>query len=102
MTNYQKTLDGRTVPLGTQMGRLRCIMESDEGCRNNDMETIVIYWMDEGLRYILDPAEHDKFVSYMATEATPAKSLLNRIQDNRRLFSHLAPSPDVAEKRGRG
>ena len=89
------------VPLGTQMDRLRCIMESDEGCRNNDMETLVVLWMQEGLRYILAPEEHDKFVSWMVTEATPAKSGLNRIQDLRRLFSHLAPSPDVAEKRNR-
>jgi len=102
MTAFQSTLSGHRIPVGTQMDRLRCIMESDETYRNDDMETLVALWMDEGLQYIIPADCHDKFTSFMVSKATPAKSGLNRIQDLRRLFTHLAPSPDVAERRGRG
>jgi len=103
MTHYQATFDGHRVPVGsTIQDRIRRLMESDEGARNDDMEMLVQLWMEDGLQYVIPPEFHDALTSFLVTRATNAKTAINRAQDLRRLFTHLAPSPDVAEKRGRG
>ena len=101
MTAYQRTLNGNTIALGTIQDRIRCLMENDEGCRNDDMEMLAALWMEDGMRYVIPPEFHEPLVSFLTTTATNAKTALNRRQDLCRLFTHLAPSPDVAEKRGR-
>ena len=103
MTQYQTTFDGHRVPVGsTIQDRIRCLMESDEGCRNDDMEMLAALWMEDGMQYIIPHEYHDALTSFLVTKATNAKTAINRAQDLRRLFTHLAPSPDVAERRGRG
>ncbi len=102
MTTYQRTLNGNRVALGTQMDRIQSLMEADEDCRNYLMEMLAQLWMDDGLQYKLCTHCHEPFMSFMVTDATNAKSAINRMQDLQRLHAHLAPSPDVAEKRGRG
>ena len=103
MTQYQATFDGRRIPVGsTIQDRIRALMENDEAARNDDMEMLVQLWMEDGLQYVIPPEFHDALTSFLVTRATNAKTAINRAQDLRRLFTHLAPSPDVAEKRGRG
>ena len=102
MTQYQATFDGRRIPVGsTIQDRIRTLMENDEAARNDDMEMLAALWMQDGLQYVIPPEYHDRLVSFLVTKATNAKTALNRRQDLCRLFTHLAPSPDVAEKRGR-
>jgi len=101
MSHYQATFDGRRIPLGSQQDRIQSIMESDEGCRNYLMEMLWVLWMDDGLQYLLTPEQHITVQDWFVKKATNAKSAINRWQDLQRLFTHLAPSPDVAEKRGR-
>ena len=103
MTQYQATFDGRRIPVGsTIQDRIKALMENDEGCRNYLMEMLAQLWMEDGLQYIIPPEYHDPVVSFLTGRATNAKTAINRWQDLTRLFSHLAPSPDVAEKRGKG
>ena len=102
MTHYQGTFDGRRIPVGsTIQDRIKALMENDEDCRNDDMEMLVQLWFEDGLQYVIPPEFHDALASFLVTKATNAKTALNRRQDLCRLFTHLAPSPDVAEKRGR-
>ena len=104
MTHYQATFDGHRIPIGsTIMDRIRCLMEGDEGCRNDDMEMLAALWMEDGMQYVIPPEHHDALVVFLTTKATKAKTALNRrqqLQANPSL-SHLAPSPDVAERRGK-
>ena len=101
MTHYQSTLEGQRIPVGsTIMDRIQSLMENDEGCRNDDMEMLTALWMEDGLQYIIPHEYHDALVSFLVTKATNAKTALNRRQDLQRMMAHLAPSPDVAEKRG--
>ena len=103
MTHYQTTFDGLSIPVGsTIQDRIKTLMESDEAARNNDMEMLAQLWMEDGMQYVIPPEFHDRLVSFLVSKATNAKTALNRRQDLQRLFSHLAPSPDVAEKRGKG
>ena len=102
MTAYQRTLNGHRVALGTVQDRIRGLMESDEGCRNDDMEMLAQLWMQDGMQYVIPVDYHEALVSFLVTKATNAKTALNRRQDLCRLFTHLAPSPDVAERRGKG
>ena len=103
MTAFQRTLEGHRIPVGsTIMDRIRCLMESDEAARNSDMEMLAALWMEDGMQYVIPPEYHDRLVSFLVTKATNAKTALNRRQDLCRMFSHLAPSPDVAERRGKG
>ena len=103
MTQYQATFDGRRIPVGsTTTDRVYCLMVADEGCRNYLMELLWTYWMEDGLRHLLYPEQHDVIGDWFTTKATNAKSLINRWQDHQRNSPHLAPSPDVAERRGRG
>lgn len=102
MTTYQQDLFGHRTALGTIMDRIQSIMEADEGCRNDDMEMLAQLWMQDGLDHVLPVELHEPFVSFLVSKATNAKTALNRRQDLQRLFEHLAPSPDVAEKRGVG
>ena len=105
MTQYQTTFDGHRIPVGsTIMDRIRCLMESDEDCRNDDMEMLAALWMEDGMQYVIPPEFHEPLVSFLTTTATNAKTALNRRQDLQRepALSHLAPSPDVAERRGKG
>ena len=102
MTHYQATLEGHRIPVGsTIQDRIKTLMESDEAARNSDMEMLAALWMEDGMQYVIPPEYHDRLVSFLVTKATNAKTALNRRQDLCRMFSHLAPSPDVAEKRGK-
>jgi len=102
MTHYQATFDGHRIPVGsTIQDRIRTLMENDEAARNDDMEMLVQLWFEDGLQYVIPPEYHDALTSFLVSKATNAKTALNRRQDLQRLFAHLAPSPDVAEKRGR-
>ena len=103
MTAFQATLEGHRIPVGsTIQDRIKTLMESDEAARNSDMEMLAALWMEDGMQYVIPPEYHDRLVSFLVTKATNAKTALNRRQDLCRMFSHLAPSPDVAEKRGKG
>jgi len=105
MTHYQATFDNHRIPVGsTIMDRIRCLMEGDEGCRNYLMEMLAALWMQDGLQYVIPPEYHDPVVSFLTGKATNAKTAINRWQDLQRdpHLTHLAPSPDVAERRGRG
>ena len=102
MTHYQDDLFGGSMALGTIMDRIRYLMEGDEGCRNDDMEMLAALWMEDGLDHVLPPEFHEPVVSFLVSKATNAKTALNRRQDLQRLHAHLAPSPDVAERRGKG
>ena len=103
MTQYQTTFAGHRMPVGsTIQDRIKTLMESDEAARNNDMEMLAALWMEDGMQYVIPPEYHDRLVSFLVTKATNAKTALNRRQDLCRMFSHLAPSPDVAEKSGKG
>ena len=96
MTHYQATLEGHRVPVGsTIMDRIRCLMEGDEGCRNDDMEMLAALWMEDGLQYVIPHEYHDALVSFLVSKATNAKTALNRRQDLQRMMTHLAPSPDM-------
>ena len=102
MTAFQTTFEGYAVPVGsTIMDRIRCLMEADESCRNDDMEMLAALWMEDGLQYVVPPEFHDSVVSFLVTKATNAKTAINRRQQLQAMFTHLAPSPDVAEKRNR-
>ena len=102
MTHYQDDLFGHRMALGTIMDRIRYLMEGDEGCRNDDMEMLAQLWFQDGLDHVLPPEFHEPFTSFLVSKATNAKTALNRRQDLQRLHAHLAPSADVAEKRGQG
>ena len=103
MTAFQATLEGHRIPVGsTIQDRIKTLMESDEAARNNDMEMLAALWMEDGMQYVIPPEYHDALTSFLVSKATNAKTALNRRQDLCRMFSHLAPSPDVAEKRGKG
>ena len=101
MTHYQDDLFGGRTALGTIMDRIRYLMEGDEGCINYLMEMLAQLWMDDGLEHRLCVDCHEPFMSFMVTDATNAKTAINRWQDLQRLHAHLAPSADVAEKRNR-
>ncbi len=88
---------------GTDADRVKHILDSDEGCRNNQNETIFVYWLTHQLDIIqefVEPDKHDAMVR-AARKLKPAKTVINRQQDLQRLHDHLAPSPDVAEQRQR-
>jgi hypothetical protein len=104
MTHYQYTLSGHRSALGSIQDRVRGLMEADEGCRNDDMEMLAQLWMEDGLEHVIPPEFHEPLVSFLVSKATNAKTALNRRQDLQREpgLEHLAPSPDVAEKRGQG
>ena len=89
---------------GTDMDRAQVVLEADEGCRNNQTEALFVYWLMYDLDIIqafVEPDKHDAMIA-AARLLTPAKTVLNRVQDCQRTHEHLAPSPDVAERRGKG
>ena len=102
MTAFQATLEGHRIPVGSATDRVYWLMVQDEGCRNYLMELLWTAWMEDGILDFIPPERHDEATCWFTTKATNAKSLINRWQEYRRNSPHLAPSPDVAEKRGKG
>ena len=88
----------------TDMDRVQLIMEGDERARNCDNVAVISYWLTHDLDIIqefVEPHRHEAMIK-AASRLTPAKTIINRAQDCRRKHDHLAPSPDVAERRGAG
>ena len=100
MAHYQDDLFGGRMALGSATDRVYWLMIEDEGCRNYLMELLWAAWAEEGLLDFIYPEKHDEATSWFVSKATNAKSLINRWQEYRRKCAHLAPSADVAEKKG--